>query len=685
MNTFRPLIILIFIISLITAPMPVLAQFTNKWMAVGSLHNWFSEVGCEIEEGFYLAQQYGLRWPAIHKYQDSQAAKALWIGAVNFTDETGSYPYKVVHVGPRVTGEGEFFPIRFETISKFDPPKVFVDGVLSVPETQVKDVIIDESLIPDRMIINEVNTLLGITMTRKIMQFSQEENDNYMIYEYTFKNTGNTDYDEDIELPVQALEGVYFFWQYRYSACRQTRYVVGNGSGWGMNTMMDARGDGPVNPELYGDPENERMRCQFAWHGYWPDRVVPYDNIGAPIWTQDQVDVHYVTERDTVGRLGAPQFVGVVTLHADKATDDPTDDPEQPRTTGYYGSDEPNTTNNDAYNTVKMESEYEWMTRGHMTPRHAWKAEPSGDFSIQTAAPHFDPGGPGGFSIGDGFGPYTIGRGDSIVIVIAEGAAGLSRERCIELGIQYKKGEIDDKTKNEWVLTGKDSLMKTFRNALTNFENGYEGIVQPPKPPKNIYIDGGGDRIKIAWETYEDDPNLTGFKIYRQTGDHVDPLIPPELVYEAGPDEREFNDTTPVRGVAYYYFIKSVGQNGLESNRHYTQAYIPAYLKRPAGSSMKAMRVVPNPYILGSSEDRLRFSGEPDKLAFFNIPGQCTIHIYTEIGELIYSIEHTDGSGDAYWNGVTSSNQVVVSGIYLAVITDAKTGDREILKFVVIR
>ena len=74
-----------------------------------------------------------------------------------------------------------------------------------------------------------------------------------------------------------------------------------------------------------------------------------------------------------------------------------------------------------------------------------------------------------------------------------------------------------------------------------------------------------------------------------------------------------------------------------------------------------------------------------DKIAFYNIPGNCTISIYTELGELIKTIEHTDGSGDEFWYSVTSSNQIVVSGIYIAVITDNSTGDKHIAKFAVIR
>ncbi|NIW43694.1 MAG: hypothetical protein GWN14_02525, partial [candidate division Zixibacteria bacterium] len=68
-------------------------------------------------------------------------------------------------------------------------------------------------------------------------------------------------------------------------------------------------------------------------------------------------------------------------------------------------------------------------------------------------------------------------------------------------------------------------------------------------------------------------------------------------------------------------------------------------------------RVVPNPYNLGSDKN-VRWPGQQDRLGFLDIPGQCTIEIYTELGELVQEIDHTDGSGDAYWNLTTKANQV---------------------------
>jgi len=660
------------------------AQFSNKWMAVGSLHNWYTESGCEIEHGNKAVQQNGLQWPAIYEYQDSQAAKGFWIGAANFTDENDNFfDHKVVHVGPRVNGEGEFLPQLFQTVSKFEPPAVFVDGVLSFDE-QVDNDEIDPNLAADRMIINVCNTQLGLTVTRKIFQFGQQYHDNYMIYEYTFTNTGNTDNDASIELPDNTLTDICFFYQYRYASCFQTRYIVGNATGWGLNTMHDARGDGTENPVLYNDPVDENFRAQFAWHGYYPDKLVSYDNIGGPIWAPDLYG--YNVEADTIGRIGAPQFVGILTIHADASPDDRNNDPAQPSTTGYWGSNDILNSNNSAFDRVRMDAEYSWMVSGHKTPRHAWVVEPSGNFAIQKNAPGFDGAG-AGFSIGNGYGPYTLQSAASVTIVMAEAVAGLNRDKCIEIGRRYKRNEIDAVTKNQLVLTGKDSLFQTFRRAIQNYESGYT-IPEPPKPPKLFNVAGGGDRINLSWEVYEDDPNLTGFRIYRMTGIYNDPIIKPELIYEAGRYERGYADLTPVRGVAYYYYIVSVGQSGigeLVSSRYYTQTYDPTFLTRPAGTSVDQIRVVPNPYIISSDEKRLRFPNEPDKLAFFNIPGQCKIEIFSENGELINTLQHTNGSGDEYWNCVTSSNQVVVSGIYIAVITNLNSGEQKIVKFVVIR
>ena len=124
----------------------------------------------------------------------------------------------------------------------------------------------------------------------------------------------------------------------------------------------------------------------------------------------------------------------------------------------------------------------------------------------------------------------------------------------------------------------------------------------------------------------------------------------------------------------------------LKSGRFYTQTYAPAYKRKPGRPTISSdVRVVPNPYIISADKNTLLYPGEENKIVFVNISGQCTIKIYSEIGELIQTINHNDGSGSQDWFLTTSANQFIVSGIYIAVITDDNTGDQEIVKFSIIR
>ena len=774
------------------------SQYAIKWMSVGSLHNWYSEIGSEIEEGFVKRQQYGLQWPALYAHQDIQAAKGFWIGAENFTDLVGYYPHKVVHVGPRVSGAGEFFPISFSMTSQFDPPQVLVDLSESIDKNVDNDDV-DPNLFADRLIVNTVNTQLGITMTRRIFQFSQEYHDNYIVSEYTFKNTGNVDGDADIELPTTTLNGVYFFYQFRSAVCANTRYVIGNGTGWGMNTMIDTRGDG-----VRVDPDNpDNLRFHYVWHGRFPPFLgegLVKDNIGGPLYTTGV----NVAAGDTVGRLGAYQFAGVVTLHADVSATDKNDDPLQPSTTSWEGSDEDQTSNNDAYNKANMTKEYTtWMARGHVSPRHADQVEPSGLPGF--LSPSGDPalGTPGGFSFCNGYGPYTLAPGDSVRIVFAEVVSGISRELATTAGKDYKRGVITALQKNTIVFQGRDSLFQSIKRAVANFQSGYN-IPRPPLPPKIFDVKGSSDKISLTWETYSNPgSNLEGFEIYRAVGK---PDSTYYLVHTAGPTERSFDDVTAIRGLSYYYYITSVGSESsntgvgltppgkLRSSRYYTQTRDGAILKRVPGDwpiparvlgnvpgsfeitagvndklqlaidnldpivitltsgtlgtnevvrqintaiglniaanelnylllsslsketeskidiqpiagdayttlgltvgvstrqipndPMSRIRIVPNPFNISAAKELGFGDLQANRLAFYDLPGRCSIKIYSELGELINTIEHLDGTGDEYWDSVTSSNQIVVSGIYIAVFENLDTGEKKILKFVIIR
>ncbi len=668
----------------------ILMADESRWISVGQLHDWFSSGGCEIEVGrrhLIPDQQDGLMWPAQFRYQDVKAAKALWIGTKNYNDPVAGiqYEYKVVHVGPRVLDElSEFMPTDFRLVARYPRPQVYVDG-LPASELDYTDLVddVNENIPGDRMIINTLNTSTGITMTRKVHAYSQPYHDNYYIVEYVFKNTGV--YNTSGSTHSLTLDDVYIFWQERYAmtkeACSYGYYWMPQNATWGRNTMNEVIGENGN----YAAGTSVPFRASYAWHGLHSGWSGSGDNIGAP---------NINTGGD--GRLGASQFVGVMTIHADVSPSDHSNDPNQPTSTPYPDSDGPYNSGNNHLNAAKMTDEYLLMSSGHPNLSHA---EEVGDDN----ADEFGSTG-GGYSLGRGYGPYDMAPGDSIVIVTVEAVAGLSRDKHYSVGADWLSGAISNTQKNELVMSGKDSLFQAFTRAQNTYDLWQSGSNVPhePPPPDLFQVTSGGDRIILEWSaTAESYPSFAEYNVYRAI--HV-PDTTFELIAELGPGETIYEDRSAIRGFDYYYYVTTVSDGSLndvspgtpmESSLFYTRTNTPAFLKRQPGT-LDRIRIVPNPYNI-KARDLQYGDGGPDRIMFLDIPPTCRIKIFTERGDLVYTIDHTDGSGDEAWNSITSSRQVVVSGLYIAHFevlddfTDWKTGEfvekgsTGIKKFIVIR
>jgi hypothetical protein len=689
----------------------------KKYVRIGYLQSHFSAYGSE--RAWNNVYYEGLIWPADYPYQDNAVIKRFWIAADSFIDTLGNNwaKYGLYFAADYV--DESLFPMELKQTAKFEPPTVYVDGNnITAPYAGDVDEI-NPDQIPDRIITNVVNTSMGLTMTRRVLVFSQQYHDNYFIKEFTFTNTGNVDYDDDIELNAP-LKGVRISWGTRYSVCREGSWKMGNDQSWGKHSCVTKRGE--TYPEHAGDiitedtplSELDWLRCGFQWAGQNASNA--FDNIGAP-------------DKGADGRLCAPQHVGVAVLHVDKSATDNTDDSNQPVVLGWHAGD--------TYPSLGDMTDVEQMIKLYdMVSGNPYGGESNGGNDrfdetygvsncfgncIDPWTVHNDGG---GTNLWVCYGPWDLEPGESITIVEAEGISGLSREACIEIGKRWLKAyndptdkgpftlpdgsTTDDKNeyKNVWVYTGKDSIIKTFSRAKRNFDINYN-IPQPPLPPPLFEVTSGGDRISLSWNPSpsEVESDFAGYKIYRAIGKTDTFYV---LIDSCGPGVTSFDDVKATRGQSYYYYIVAYnnGNNNatgdanptglLHSSRFYTKTTEPAYLRRQAGTSLDAIRVVPNPYNI--SARGLQYIGEPDKLMFLDIPGHCTIRIYTERGDLIETIEHEDGSGDEPWASITSYRQVVVSGVYIAhfqVTEDQKDpvtgeilyrkGEQAIRKFLIIR
>ncbi|MCH7858330.1 MAG: hypothetical protein IID14_01370 [Candidatus Marinimicrobia bacterium] len=697
-------------------------QAQMKWLAIGSFQSPYSELAAVIEgKPFGNAPAW---WPGIERSAGNTRAGVMWIAATNFTDESGTtFPVKVAHIGPRGV-QIQFFPKTLEVISQVDP-EITVDGQKSFFRFVFIDEF-DETMKADRMVHNVSTTAVGVDVEQKIYAFSQEYHDNYHIVEYKFTNTGTISRPDQTHELTKTLEGVYFFFISRYSVNNTSTSVRGGGAPWGKFTMNDAVGDGH---EDYGVD----FRAQYAWAGFNPDRT-DFNTLGGPMMfatpTKSAVD-------DSTGRLAGAHMVGRVTIHADKSVADRSDDPEQPRTMGTMGSDDPDLVELE-FDVELMERQYEWMSgvksagfsltdplggapNGRLWPHQADWVEPDDDGVSYTGQNFVTPSNnpalfapqgrfdEGGWAIIEGYGPYTLAPGEFINIVVAEGVNGLSDSAKLEIGKLYKQSGADDgaditwmgdsMTKNEWVMTTKDSLFQTFERAIANWKSGFN-IPQPPLPPATFMVTSGSGEISLSWTMYGRGPTVTGFELWRVAKRFDDPTGYIRIA-TLGATANSYSDTDIIRGIDYYYYLQAVGAvnsdttgltptgTALNSGRYYTQTYLPANLKRAAGEELKDIVIVPNPFSLSADQD-IRWPDRQDKLAFLNIPKFCDISIYTQLGELVAKIEHRDGSGDEFWDHTTTSRQVIASGVYIALIeeTDAagkSTGNDRILKFSIIR
>ena len=533
-----------------------------KWLRVNSLHMYFSEHGAEVETGGTEESDITFSWPAEYGLQTStMRANAFIVACRNFYDKNidRTFPYFSTNTGLK---PDEYLPTRpvfdaheFKLVGRFQRPIVTVDGELASSNAYY-DILdeVDEDLAADRVIVVKNNTVMGMTITKKVYAFTQQNHENYYIYDYVLKNTGVVNTDGTIY--EQTLQDFYFGLVKRFAFAGEgsdnlapVEWAPSN-SYWGKNTVNDVIGSDPAAPDFM-------YRAEMAWYDPYSQQPVE-DDWGCPNYLGD-------------GTMAAAKFSGFVTLHADKSVSDKSDDLYQPKTTTYQESDSPVLSRASSwYDEPVMTMRYDLLSRGHDELTHAQEIEVSGLHADQWAASM------GGYSAVIGYGPYTLSPGDSLHFVLAGGVAGLSREKNREVGskwLQWTSGQGTpelimpngspttdyNEYKKRWVLTCRDSLMKMFANATANYESGYD-VPQPPPPPETFTVQSGGDYIRLSWaDNATSYPNFGGYVILRSEGNSGNPNAVYKKIWECDASNvaHEFDDATAARGFDYYYAIQS--------------------------------------------------------------------------------------------------------------------------------
>lgn len=304
------------------------------------------------------------------------------------------------------------------------------------------------------------------------------------------------------------------------------------------------------------------------------------------------------------------------------------------------------------------------------------------------------------------WGPWDLEPGEWVHTVEAWIVAGPHADENKRVGAQWANSQISFAEKEAFLDSGQDSLNKVAdlarqawanRRVVNGTVNGSSVSwpigVSPSLPlgpawPSNVTYKSGPAQNEIEWTGASD---AVGYNVYKMTG-HETNLADPPIPINGNTlvSGTSYTDTDVIRGERYFYAVTSVDADGQESSIFATRSLSDGVspFSAPTGDLTK-VRVVPNPYsILGGdlSSGGSNFTGQPNKLLFVNLPARAIIRIFTLQGDLVTRLDHVSGSGDEEWPLMANdNNQFVVSGVYVAHITNPDTGETDIEKFVVIR
>jgi hypothetical protein len=150
-------------------------------------------------------------------------------------------------------------------------------------------------------------------------------------------------------------------------------------------------------------------------------------------------------------------------------------------------------------------------------------------------------------------------------------------------------------------------------------------------------------------------------------------------------DVLRFYDPNVLKGEPYYYAVTGI-DNGtqnihgvtpgaaLEGSRYLNTNALSVSPFQPGVNSNNEIVVVPNPWSADSGV--LLFSGNNrNRIVFTGLPPLAKLQIFTETGDLVFTIDHQSLSDTELWHQETTAGQIVNSGIYILAVTDARTFD----------
>jgi hypothetical protein len=551
--------------------------------------------------------------------------------------------------------------------------------------------------------------VIGLQSRHQAWTYVNQNHDDYILIRQDIKFTGDIDDDPDQDVPNQTIELAWYD-GFCPDICQEAAANLPDRTDWGSgHTWVDWNSyynymDQNKWPLLVKNRDRKDLLISYSYND---DDI----NFKAPKgYNESQVKKYYddtgVPDPKT-GMFLAPTYTGMAIFHADKSASNTSDDINEPKSLAWQ-------THDDFWGKIWRGGMWDFITNPDNRPPARWKFE---------GFPHNEISGSNMFMI-QGLGPYTLSIGDDFTTVYAIGAGSIDEDLCWTEGQKWYNwywdlpgDKLDDAGKNALIATGQDSLFLNLNRAYWTFNRNMD--IPDPLPAPDIDVAGGPDQIEIKWSY----PNTNMFKdpdtgvedfykwrLYRKKGAfEVDAITDIgaynkyELIGTFDKSTTSYIDKTAERGVKYHYCVTALddgtqnktglfpGQK-LESSYYANRTKIDAIAFKSGLNSSEQVVIVPNPYSVSTGfENMLNWPGAPNEIRFMNLPGYCTLKIYTATGDLIKTIPHVTGSGDEAWvNLRTDGNQYPASGVYILVVDEVKDLNnnplpKKMYKFVIVR
>lgn len=564
-------------------------------------------------------------------------------------------------------------------------------------------------LLPEEWAEATWDTNTGITVTRRSYVWGYPGASDFIVYDYTFENTGRIvsnltrEVVPNVQDFQQTLRGVYFALHSGISVSTKSQInfhsdlvaVQAGAFGWQPGAYHD-----------YYHLSDDRTLA-FSYNdngGAVPTPFDPYPVKDGQAWVQ-----RFGPE------LQSPAAFGWLALYADPAEGDPA--PSSP-----------------APDVLRIDSHKKGSFEGRDLNLEGFGVGSQREVGVYNfmRTPDLQPGlGNTGNRMNFytfSYGPYTMAPGETVRVVVAE-IAGVMDYAAVNAG--DPEGLFPDST-----IAAIQRNAELARNAVEwgmgATVDGLPLAADLPEPPPapvtdavNASVGTEAASIAVTWDTvaetatiadgsgavfYDGSEDLGGYRIYRSADfQYVSDTEPNVLrgaewtlqadltvaearqYFDAELDRYRYEDEAVEFGRRYGYYVAAYNS----TPRPWTSANgtlvtdLPELVSGSYNRTQPASAVagpvtsfdvyaIPNPFVYG--DDRRSFGmNDPYRIEFRNLPERATIRLYTISGDLIRTLQHGPDSrgnlsGTIAWDQKSDSGLLVAPGLYVFHVSSETEG-----------